>query len=39
MSDSDQDTEIDENDSDSMGWNNLPNMVITSDNSETSDTD
>ena len=37
--DPDQDTEIDENDSHSMGWNNLPDMVMTSDNSDTSDTD
>ena len=36
-SNSDQDTEIDKNDSDSMGWNNLPDMVMTSDNSDTSD--
>ena len=38
-SDSDQDTEIDKNDSDSMGWNNLPDMVMTPDNSDTSGTD
>ena len=38
-SDSDQSTEIDENDRDSMGWNNyLPDIVMT-DNSDTSDTD
>ena len=38
-SDSDQSTDIDENFSDSMDWNNLPDMVMTSDNSETSDID
>ena len=38
-SDSNQDIDIDENDSDSMGWNNLCDMVMTSDNSDTSDTD
>ena len=38
-SDSDQDTEIDENDSDSIGWNNLHDMVTTSHNSDMSDTD
>ena len=38
-SDSYQDTEIDENDSNLMGWNNLPDMVITSDNSDSSDSD
>ena len=38
-SDSDQNTDIDENDSDSMGWNNLPNMVMTSDDTDTSDND
>ena len=38
-SDSDQDTEIDENDSNLMGWNNLPDMVLTSDSSDMSDID
>ena len=38
-SDLDENTDIDKNDSDSMGWNSLPDMVITSDNSDTSDTD
>ena len=38
-SDSDQDTDIGENDSDSTGWNTLPYMVMTSHNSGTSDTD
>ena len=33
-SDSDQDSEIEEN----RGWNNLPDMVMTSDNSDASDT-
>ena len=37
--DSVQGTEIDKNDSDSMGWNNLPDMVMTSDNSDMSDND
>ena len=36
---SNQETEIDKNDSDSMSWNILPDMVMTSDNSDTSDTD
>ena len=38
-SDSDQDTEIDKNDSESMGWNNLPHTLMTSDNSDMSDID
>ena len=38
-SNSNQDTEIYENDSHSMGWNNLPDMLMTSDNSDMSDTD
>ena len=38
-SDSDKDTDIDENDSNSTGWNNLPDMVMTSDSSYMSNTD
>ena len=38
-SDSDPDKYVDENDSDSVGLNNLPNMVITSDSSGMNDTD
>ena len=38
-SDSNQDTEIDKNYSDSMGCNNWPDLVMTSDNSDMSDTD
>ena len=38
-SDSDQNTDTDENESDSMGWKNLPDMVMTSNNSDSSDTD
>ena len=34
-SDSYQNTDIDKNDSDSIGWNNLPDMVMRSDNSDT----
>ena len=38
-SDSDQNTDIDENEIDSLGWNNLPDMVMTSENNDKSDTD
>ena len=37
--DSDQNTDMDKNESDSMGWIILPDMVMTLDNSDTSDTD
>ena len=39
ISDLDQNTDTDENKSDSIGWNNLPDMVMISDNSDTSDND
>ena len=37
--DSDHNRDIDGNDSDSMGWNNITDMVMTYDNSDASDTD
>ena len=39
MSDSDQNTDTDEDESYFMGWRNLPDMVMTSTHSDTSNTD
>ena len=39
VSDSDQSIDMDDNENDLIGWTSLPNMVTTSEDSDSSDTD